>query len=79
MALITNSDQLNTAFVPAAGDFIVQVTAGSVNLQRRNVTAAAWANVAPLSNQGYVVQNPVAGAEYRFLSLDGSPVVRADQ
>lgn len=82
MPLLTGSDSLNTVFTPAAGPFIAQATGlGPVFLQRRNVTAAPWAQVAQISGLGVVVQNPIAAAEYRFVSeaAPTSVVVRADQ
>ena len=82
MALLTGSDTLNTVFTPAATPFIAQATGSSpVFLQRRNVTAAAWAQVGQISGLAVVVQNPVAGAEYRFFSeaAPTSVAVRADQ
>jgi hypothetical protein len=70
---------LDTLFSPAAGDFIVQVTGGTCSLQRRNTSGAAWANVSSVTNSALVVSNPVAGAQYQFVTVKGSPAVQADQ
>lgn len=71
---------VNTPFTPAAGDFIVQCTGGVVGLQRRAVTAAAWTDVGTItSNDSPIVSNPIAGAEYQFVTIVGTPTVRADQ
>lgn len=82
MPLLSGSDSLNSVFTPAATPFIAQATGlGPVFLQRRNVTAAPWAQVGQISGLAVVVQNPVAGAEYRFVSEaePTSVAVRADQ
>jgi hypothetical protein len=82
MPLLTGSDTLNTVFTPAAVPFICQATgAAPVFLERRNVTAAPWAVVAQVSGLALVIDNPVAGAEYRFTSTGGTTTVavRADQ
>lgn len=80
MALITNSDQLGVAFTPAsASDFIVQVSGGEVILQRRNTSTASFVNAVNLANQAYIISNPVAGADYMWVKVSGSPVCRADQ
>jgi hypothetical protein len=71
---------VNTAFTPAVGDFIVQCTGGVVGLQRRGAAAAEWTDVGTItSNDSPIVSNPVAGADYRFVPIVGTPVVRADQ
>jgi hypothetical protein len=92
--MATISTSLNTAFTPGAGDFIVQVTGGAVQLQRRNTSGAAWANVpsplnytmlgtstaSPLNDSSaWTVANPVAGAQYRAVAVTGTPVFQADQ
>jgi len=92
--MATISSSLTTAFTPGAGDFIVQVTGGSVQLQRRNTAGADWANVpSPLNftmsgtssavplnaSSAWTVANPVAGAQYRAMLVAGSPVFQADQ
>jgi hypothetical protein len=73
-----------TPFIPAAGDFIVSVTGGLAQLQRRNSAATPWANVDILGpDNAYTVENPVAGAEYKFIAPPGlstsGVAVRADQ
>ena len=73
---------LSTTFTPAAGDFLVQVTGGSAVLQRRNTSGAAWAPVELLDTGAYVLSNPVAGADYRFVAPPSSlttGTVQADQ
>lgn len=79
MALIANSNTFNSAFVPAAGDFIVQVVGqGKATLERRDATAAPWALVDNQMSGSKIVSNPVAGAEYQWTGGD-NVAVRADQ
>jgi len=79
MATLTTA--LNTAFTPAAGDFIVQCSAGTAALERRNTAGAAWVSVGIVTgNEAPIVSNPVAGAEYRFTNVGSTTaVVQADQ
>ena len=78
MATLTTS--LDTAFTPSTGDFIVQSSGGLAALQRRNTSGAAWVEVGTISgNQAMVVDNPVAGAQYQFVAVIGTPSVQADQ
>lgn len=71
---------VNTAFTPAVGDFIVQVTGGVVGLQRRAVSGAAWVEVGTITaNDAPIVSNPIDGAQYQFVTVVGTPTVRADQ
>jgi hypothetical protein len=79
MALLTAA--LDTNFTPAVGDFLIQVTGGSVQLVRRNSAGAAWALVQSVTNQALVVSNPVAGADYKFTAtqIPTTAVVQADQ
>lgn len=78
MATLTTS--LNTAFTPAASDFVVQATGGVVALERRNTSGAAWVEVGRFTgDMAPIVSNPVAGVQYRFVSITGSPSVQADQ
>ena len=71
---------LNTSFTPATGVFNVQCSGGTAQLERQNTVGAAWAVVGVLANgQASIVENPVAGANYRFVGLSNSPVVQADQ
>ena len=81
MPLIANSNTLNTAFAPAAGNFIAQATGGEVTLLRRNTNADPWVIYDTLNTikGAIVVVNPVAGAEYQFVPVRGTPTVRADQ
>lgn len=75
------STALDTDFTPAAGDFIVQCTGGSVQLMRKNNAGAALASCALITNEAKTVSNPVAGAVYRFAKVNPNvtPVVSADQ
>lgn len=79
MAVLTAA--LDTPFTPVVGDFIAQVTGGSVTLIRKNNAGAAYALVQSLVNQAVVVSNPIAGAVYQFASTGvlPAPVVSADQ
>lgn len=79
MAVLTTS--VNTSFTPpAATPFIVQVSGSNapVTLLRRNSSAAPWVPVGPAISGAWIVENPVAGAEYKF-SVDGTAQVSADQ
>lgn len=69
---------LETEFTPAAGDFIVQVTNGMANLLRKNTSGAPFSRVDCIGS-AVIVDNPVAGAIYKFQSVSGSPAVQADQ
>jgi hypothetical protein len=78
--MATICSALNTAFTPVTGSFNVQVSGGNVQLERRNTSGAAWAVVGPISaGLAVVVDTPVAGADYRFVGMTGSPTVQADQ
>jgi len=86
MPLLTGSDVLGTAFTPATGVFVVQVTGGQAVLERRNTTGSAWARLQPVLSEtsgagaSFNVDNPIAGVDYRFVAMNGTtPVVRADQ
>lgn len=78
MATLTSA--LNTSFTPAAGTFVVQCNGGLVRLERQNSSGAAWAMVGDIkSGQAQNVDNPVAGPNYRFIGMVGTPVIQADQ
>ena len=79
MTTLTNA--LDTVFVPGVGDFIVQATPLPAFLDRRNTAGAAWAAVDGVPIVGaLIVNNPVAGAEYRFRATPaGTTNVQADQ
>jgi hypothetical protein len=78
--MATIASAVNTAFVPGVGDFVVQCSTGIAELQRRGTNAAPWVTVGVISgSMAPIVSNPVAGAEYRFLAVSGTPVVQADQ
>lgn len=78
--MATIASALNTPFTPAAREFIVQAAAGTAVLQRRNTSGAAWVRVGEITpNRAEIVSNPVAGAEYQFVALAGTPTVQADQ
>lgn len=77
-ALVT---ALDTEFTPAAGSFIASVTGGaSAMLQRKSASGASdWAIVGSYHQEAVTIENPVAGAVYRFTATYGTPSVRADQ
>ena len=75
MATLTAA--LDTDFTPAAGDFIAQATGGTANLLRKNSSGAQFAPVGPI-NGAVTVDNPVAGAVYKFSAPTGV-TVQADQ
>lgn len=81
--MATICSAVNTPFTPAATPFYVQVTGGAAYLQSRGNGSAAWANITPpLSNpapQAGIIQNPVAGVDYQFVTVTGTPVVLATQ
>lgn len=70
---------LDTDFTPAAGDFIVQATAGAAVLMRKNTSGAAFAPVGVIDKAGVIVSNPIANAVYRLVAHTGTPTVQADQ
>lgn len=78
MATLTTA--LNTSFEPAVGQFVAQCSNGQVSLERRGTSGAAWVSVGFITpNSAPVIDNPVAGCQYRFVAVSGSPVVQADQ
>lgn len=77
MATLTSA--LDTEFTPAAGDFIAQVTNGYASLARKNSSGAAFASVGAPITGAVNVDNPIAGAVYKFVSYQGAPAVQADQ
>ena len=79
MANLTTA--LNTSFTPAAGDFIAQASGGLVWLQRRNTSSSVWVNIQPNVDAlgAATVSNPVAGADYQFVSQYPNAIVSADQ
>lgn len=78
--MATIASAVNTAFTPGVGDFIVQCSAGGVSLERRNTAGAQWVSVGVITpNEAPIVSNPVAGAQYQFKTIVGTPVVQADQ
>lgn len=79
MALITGSDTENTEFTPAAGDFIIQATNGKISLVRKNASGANFASVGSIDGVAVIIDNPVAGAVYKWRRDGGDPSVRADQ
>ena len=80
MPLIAGSDQESTPFTPNAGEFIVQVR-GRAQLQRENASGAGFVDVKDglIENKSFIVDNPVAGARYRWVEVWPSTTVRADQ
>lgn len=78
--MATIASALNTPFTPAIGDFLVQVTGGSVQLLRANVSGAAPV-LAGIVQQGeaVIVSNPVSGAVYTAVRNGGTPTFQADQ
>jgi len=77
MAALTTQD--DTEFTPAVGQFIVQATGAAATLLRKNASAAVFASAGRIEPGGaYIVDNPVAGAVYKFAAEFGASV-RADQ
>lgn len=71
---------VDTEFTPSATPFIVQVTGGTAALYRKNASGAAYAQVAIIGgNESPIVDNPVSGAVYKFVTVSGTPTVSADQ
>lgn len=78
--MATISSALDTPFTPAAGDFIVQCSAGVAALERSNDADAPFVYVGTITgNDAPIVSNPVAGARYQFVAISGTPTVQADQ
>lgn len=78
--MTTICNAVNTTFTPATGQFNVQCTRGSARLDRRQTAGADWAVAGYVNNgQAMVVDNLVASTDYRFVTMDGTPVVQADQ
>jgi hypothetical protein len=69
---------LNTEFTPEVGSFIAQTTGGEASLLRKNSAGAAFAAVGVIED-AVIVDNPVAGAVYKFSASFGAPIVQADQ
>jgi hypothetical protein len=67
---------VDTEFTPAAGQFIAQVVGGTANLMRANASGQPFASVG-IIHSAVIVDNPIAGAVYKFTSATGA--VRADQ
>lgn len=71
---------LNTVFTPATGTFIAQATGNQVVLQSRNTSGAAWVIAAPMPfATALLIDVPVSGVQFRFVSPDAGAVVQADQ
>jgi len=70
---------IDVEFTPAAAPFNIQVTGGTANLLRKDTAGAAFAAVTSLFNGPAIVDNPVAGAIFKFTIGSGTPVVQADQ
>jgi hypothetical protein len=79
--MATIATALDTPFTPAAGDFIVQCSAGTAALERSNDVDAPFVLVGFLTgNDAPIVANPVAGARYQFRQIGSTTaVVQADQ
>lgn len=81
MAVIASA--VNTPFTPAATPFYVQVTGGTAILQARGSASEAWtAILQSIGAPGVgaaILQNPVTGVQYQFITVSGTPVVRAIQ
>jgi len=77
MATLTTT--LAAVFTPAVGDFNVQASGGLAYLQRRQTSGAAWVTVGSFQNEGCIVSNPIAAADFRFMSHSSTTVVQADQ
>jgi hypothetical protein len=82
MALLSGSTGLNTEFMPAVGDFRIQVTGGSVSLLSKPAGGSDFVlEVALGANETRLVYNAIAGTVYKWAS--GTPAdpanPRADQ
>ena len=80
MALLAGSNVLDTDFTPVVGAFIVEVSGEyAVKLLRKNTSGAGYSSVGYIPSETAMnVDNPVAGAVYRFQSI-GPAITRADQ
>lgn len=77
MATLTSS--LGADFTPAAGDFNVQASNGTVVIMRKQTSGAAFVEVGRVRSSGVIVSNPVAGAVYKLTSADATVAAQADQ
>lgn len=78
--MATIASALATPFTPAIGDFLVQVTGGSVQLMRANASGATPVLAGIVyPGQAVIVSNPVAGAIYTAVRNNGNPTFQADQ
>jgi len=78
MAVITNSNLLDTEFTPSAGTFIASSTKRAA-LLRKNSSGGQFCVAGMIDNEAVNVDNPVAGAVYMWRAGDPSTVVSADQ
>ncbi len=71
---------VDTEFTPAATPFIVQCSTGTAALLRKTSSGDEFTYVATIGgNDAPIVDNPVAGAVYKFTAVSGTPVVSANQ
>lgn len=77
--MATIASALDTEFTPSNADFIVSVAGGTASLMRKNSSGGAFVEVARITSTGAIVSNPIAGAVFKFVAVNGSPVVQADQ
>ena len=80
--MATIASAFDTEFTPSAANFIAQAAGGNVSLLRKNSAGAAFALVATVKDRALVIENPVAGAVYKFMPMQASTTgitVQADQ
>lgn len=76
MALIENSTQLDTPFLPETGDFWARVSQGAAQLESASSDGEGFNGWAPvregvISNESVLVRNPVPDIWYRWTRFAG--------
>lgn len=76
MAVLTSA--LNTTFTPTQKSFTVSISTGAVSLEARGSGTAPWNHVGDIA-RFVVVDNPVAGTQYRLINQLGSGTLEVNE
>lgn len=71
---------LDTMFQPTVATFVAQVNGGAAELLMRVTSSDPWAIVkgGPInSGDGFIVDNPAIGTQYKFQAVNSTPSVKA--